>query len=109
VRYCSRQCQPRARDDRRLALARAKRSPRRFGATVTLDCATQLPVPATKAWKRASEHVLKLALAIERISSVEIVTILVVVAVPAWVVLVIWVWRTERGPRAPQLARTWRR
>jgi hypothetical protein len=33
---------------------------------------------------------------------VEIVTILVVVAVPAWVVLVIWVWRTERGPRAPQ-------
>jgi hypothetical protein len=58
---------------------------------VTLDCATQLPVPATKAWKRASEHVLKLGLAIERISSVEIVTILVVVAVPAWVVLVIWV------------------
>jgi hypothetical protein len=40
-------------------------------------------VPATKGWKRASEHVLKLALAIERISSVEIVTILVVVAVPA--------------------------
>jgi hypothetical protein len=76
---------------------------------VTLDCATQLPVPATKDWKRASEHVLKLALAIERISSVEIVTILVVVAVPAWVVLVIWVWRTERGPRAPQLARAWRR
>jgi hypothetical protein len=56
---------------------------------VTLDCATQLPVPATKAWKRASEHALKLALAIERISSVEIVVPVAVIGIP--ICLAVWV------------------
>jgi hypothetical protein len=73
----------RARDDRRLAVTRTKRSPRRFGATGTLDCATQLPVPATKAWKRATEHALKLALEIERIRSVEIVVPVVLIGIGA--------------------------
>jgi hypothetical protein len=39
ARYCGTRCRTRARDDRRLALERAKRNRRRFSATVTLDCA----------------------------------------------------------------------
>jgi hypothetical protein len=42
VKFCSRRCQLRARDDRRLALERAKRNQRRSSATVTLDCAPKL-------------------------------------------------------------------